>query len=57
MFKMNKKITTVLSPPTELDERQGATRLLDSTRRGLKVEGGSSTPQASYEATQAALIA
>ncbi len=57
MFKMHKKIATVLSPPPELDEKQGASRLLDPTRRGLKVEGGPSTPMASYEATQAALIA
>jgi hypothetical protein len=58
MFKMHKKIATVLSPPPELDEKQGAaTRLLDPTRKGLKVEGNPSPPLTSYEATQAALIA
>ena len=39
MFKMHKKIATVLSPPPELDEKQSAARLLDPTRKGLKVEG------------------
>ena len=57
MFKMHKKIATVLSPPPELDEKQGAARLLDPTRKGLKAEGEPSPPLTSYEATQAALIA
>ena len=39
MFKMHKKIATVLSPPPELEEKQGAAKLLDPTRKGLKVEG------------------
>lgn len=57
MFKMHKKIATVLSPPPELDEKKGAAKLLDPTRKGLKVEGQPSPPLSSYEATQAALIA
>jgi len=39
MFKMHKKIATVLSPPPELDVKQGTAKLLDPTRKGLKVEG------------------
>jgi hypothetical protein len=58
MFKMHKKIATVLSPPFELDEKQGAARLLDTTRKGLNLSAVREPypPLTSYEATQAALI-